>query len=89
MAGVETRTVVMGHLQRGGSPTAFDRVLATSLGTKVVDMIADKKFGYMVGVRGGRLIEVSLHNVARGPRTVARNHPLIQSARAVGTCFGD
>jgi 6-phosphofructokinase 1 len=45
--GIETRTVIMGHLQRGGSPTAFDRILATKLGTKVVDMINNKKFGFM------------------------------------------
>ena len=89
MTGIQTRTVVMGYLQRGGSPTAFDRVLATSLGTKAVDMIVNKEFGYMVGVNGGKLVEVSLEEVAKGARTVPLNHPLIQSARSVGTCFGD
>ncbi|MHC4456253.1 MAG: 6-phosphofructokinase [Planctomycetota bacterium] len=89
MTGIQTRTVVLGHLQRGGTPTAFDRVLATSLGTKAVDMIVKKKFGYMVGVAGGRLVEVALQKVAKGARTVPKNHPLIHSARSVGTCFGD
>ncbi len=89
MTGIQTRTVVMGYLQRGGSPTAFDRVLATSLGTKAVDMIADKEFGYMVGVDGRKLVEVPLETVAKGARTVPLNHPLIRSARSVGTCFGD
>jgi len=87
--GIDTRAVVMGHLQRGGSPTPFDRVLATSLGTKAVEMITSGKFGCMVGVKGGVLVEVPLEEVAGGPRTVPVNHPLIQSARSVGTCFGD
>jgi 6-phosphofructokinase len=87
--GVETRTVVMGHLQRGGSPTAFDRILATKLGTKAVDMIEKKEFGFMVGVRGNALVNVPLHNVARGPRLVSLNDPLLLAARSVNTCFGD
>jgi phosphofructokinase-like protein len=87
--GVETRTVIMGHLQRGGSPTSFDRILATRLGTKVVDMIKKKEFGFMVGVRGNALVKVPLHTVAKGPRLVPLNDPLLMSARAVNTCFGD
>jgi 6-phosphofructokinase 1 len=87
--GIETRTVVMGHLLRGGTPTPFDRVLATRLGAKAVDMIANEEFGYMVGVRGNSLVAVSLEDVAKGPRTVPLDEPLIQSARSVDTCFGD
>jgi len=87
--GIETRTVVMGHLLRGGTPTPFDRVLATRLGAKAVDMIANQEFGYMVGVRGNSLVAVSLEDVAQGPRTVPLDEPLIQSARSVDTCFGD
>ena len=87
--GIETRTVVMGHLLRGGSPTPFDRVLATRLGTKAVDMIKNKQFGYMVGVKGNSLVKVPLEDVATGPRTVPLDDPLIQAARAVGTCFGN
>lgn len=79
----------MGHLLRGGSPTPFDRVLATRLGTKAVDMIKNKQFGYMVGVKGNSLVKVPLEDVATGPRTVPLNDPLIQAARAVGTCFGN
>lgn len=85
----DTRTVVMGHLQRGGSPTPFDRVLATQLGTRAVEMIVKKEFGYMVGVKGNSLVNVPLQVVAQGPKTVPLNHALIKSARAVGTCFGD
>jgi 6-phosphofructokinase 1 len=87
--GIETRTVVMGHLQRGGSPTPFDRVLATRLGTRAVDMIENGEFGYMVGVKNNSLVKVSLDKVAGGARTVPPNHPLIKSARSIGTCFGD
>jgi len=85
----DTRTVVMGHLQRGGSPTPYDRVLATQLGTRAIDMLLNKEFGYMVGVKGNSLIKVPLQVVAEGPRKVPLNHPLIKSARSVGTCFGD
>jgi len=87
--GIETRTVVMGHLQRGGTPTPFDRVLATRLGTRAVDMIVKEEFGYMVGVSGNSLIKVALEDVAKGPRTVPLDEPLIQAARSVDTCFGD
>lgn len=89
MTGVETRAVIIGHLQRGGVPTPFDRILATRLGTKAVEMIAKEKYGYMVGVKGNSLSEVSLEDVAKGPRLIPLNDLLIQSARSVGTCFGD
>jgi 6-phosphofructokinase 1 len=87
--GIETRTVVMGHLQRGGSPTPFDRVLATSLGTKAMELMRNGEFGYMSGVKGNKLIKFPLDKVAAGPKTVPPAYPLIQSARSVGTCFGD
>ena len=87
--GLETRTVVMGHLQRGGSPTPFDRILATELGTKAVEMIEKKEFGQMMGVKGDSLVNVPLQVAAEGPRRVPLNNRLIQAARSVGTCFGD
>jgi phosphofructokinase-like protein len=89
MTGLETRTVVMGHLLRGGSPTPFDRILATGLGAKAVDMIEDNNFGYMVGVKGNSLVTVHLKEIAKGPKLVPLNHPLIKTARSLGTCFGD
>lgn len=89
MTGLETRIVVMGHLQRGGSPTPFDRILATQLGTKVVEMIEEKAFGNMVGIRKNSLIKVPLKEVAKGYKKVPLNHPLIKAARSVDTCFGD
>jgi phosphofructokinase-like protein len=89
LTGIETRTVVMGHLQRGGSPTPFDRVLATRLGTRAVDMIVNNDFGYMAAVKGNSLGKVPLKDVAKGPRTVPPNEPLIEVARDVGTCLGN
>lgn len=87
--GVETRTVVMGHLLRGGPPTSFDRILATGLGARGVDMIEDKDFGAMVGVKGNSFVTVSLNEVSKGPKLVPSNHPMIRAARSLGTCFGD
>jgi ATP-dependent phosphofructokinase / diphosphate-dependent phosphofructokinase len=89
LTGVETRTVVMGHLQRGGSPTPFDRVLATRLGSKTIDMVMNKQFGYMVGIKGNSLVEVSLGEVAKGQRTIPSDDPLLDAARSVDTCFGN
>ena len=89
VTGLETRTVVMGHLQRGGSPTPYDRVLATQLGTKAVDMINKREFGNMAGVQKCALVKVSLKEVAKGVRKIPLDHPLIESARSLDTSFGD
>ena len=89
ISGVETRTVVLGHLLRGGSPTANDRVLATQLGAKAVDVIVRGEFGRMIAVQGGEITTVPLETVAGGPRPVPVDHPLIAAARALGTSFGD
>ena len=89
VTGIETRTVVMGHLQRGGSPTPLDRVLATRLGTKAVDMIQGREFGNMVGVQESKLVKVSLKEVSKGARKVPTDNPLIRSARSLDTSFGD
>jgi phosphofructokinase-like protein len=68
--GCESRSVVLGHLQRGGSPTVFDRVLATRLGVKAVDLIREGKFGNMVAIQGNRLVAVPLARVAGKNKTV-------------------
>jgi ATP-dependent phosphofructokinase / diphosphate-dependent phosphofructokinase len=87
--GIESRTVVLGHLQRGGTPTAHDRVLATRLGTQAVELIENGQFGHMVGVQCNNLVAVPLTEVAKGQRKVPPDDPLISSARSVGTSFGD
>ena len=89
LTGIESRAVVLGHLQRGGTPTPFDRVLATWLGARAVELVTEKRFGYMVGVQKNALVDVPLEEVAKGQRTVPRNDPLIRAARSVGTSFGD
>ncbi len=87
--GIETRQVILGHLQRGGTPTPADRVLATRLGTKAVELIEARQYGYMAAVKGNDIKAVSIEEAAKGPRNVPIEHPLITSARSVGTCFGD
>jgi len=86
---IESRTVVLGHLQRGGSPTASDRILATQLGAKAVDLIIHGDFGKMVSVQEGKITSVPLQVASGGPRTVPVDHPLVAAARSIGTSFGD
>ena len=86
---LETRAVVLGHIQRGGSPTPFDRILGTRLGAFAVDMIARSEFGCMAGIRGTSCVGVSLKEAAQGYRTVPPDHPLIAAARSLGTCMGN
>ena len=68
--GVETRVTILGHVQRGGSPTAFDRILATRFGIRAVDLIREGRFGQMVGLQGTRVVAVSLEEAVAGPKTV-------------------
>jgi len=77
--GFETRSVVLGHIQRGGSPTAFDRVLGTRFGIKAYDLIKEEKFGRMVSLRGQDIVDVSLEEATRELKTVDLN--LYESAK--------
>jgi 6-phosphofructokinase 1 len=67
---VETRVVVLGHVQRGGTPTAYDRVLATRFGVAAVDLVNEEKFGQMVSLRGNKIVSVSLKEVVGKRKTV-------------------
>jgi phosphofructokinase-like protein len=67
---VETRLTVLGHIQRGGTPTAFDRILATRFGIHAVDLAREGKFGHMVALQGTRLVPVPLEEATRGPKFV-------------------
>ncbi len=87
--GLETRVTVLGHLQRGGSPTAYDRILATKFGSKALQLAWENKFGYMVSLRGTEVTAVPVKEAILGLRTVPLNSQEIIAARAVGTCFGD
>ncbi|MFH1335977.1 MAG: ATP-dependent 6-phosphofructokinase [Candidatus Zixiibacteriota bacterium] len=87
--GLETRVIVLGHLQRCGKPTDFDRILATQFGKLAVDLIIERKFGYMTSVQRGKITSVPLQDGIVALKKVPMDFPLIQAARAVGTCFGD
>jgi 6-phosphofructokinase 1 len=89
MTGVEARVTSLGHVQRGGSPTPFDRLLCTRLGTKAGELLAQRHFNVLVGVKGNECVPVPLSKVAGKKRTIPANHPWIQTARLVETCLGD
>ncbi len=89
MTRLESRVTALGHLQRGGSPSPGDRLLATRLGTACAQLIAEKHYGVMVAVRGSECVPVPLEEVAGQRKIVPIDHPWIVSARMVGTNFGD
>ncbi len=70
MTGFETRTVVLGHIQRGGTPTAMDRVLGTRYGVKAAELVHQRKFGYMVSLRGNKIRPVKLQEAVAKVKTV-------------------
>jgi 6-phosphofructokinase len=86
---LEARVTILGYVQRGGTPSAGDRLLATRLGTLCVDLIQDKAFGVMTAARGDGVKPVPIAEVAGRLKTVPADHPWIESARRVGTCLGD
>jgi 6-phosphofructokinase 1 len=89
MTGKETRSVVLGHLQRGGAPTSFDRVLATRFGAKAVELIRCGDFGKMVAFAPPDIIGRPLEDVVGRTRTVPLDSDLLLSAKALGVAFGD
>ncbi len=84
----EVRTTILGHVQRGGTPTAYDRNLATAFGAYAAAMVAEEHYGRMVALCDNRLTSVGLEEVANQTRTVPRDAPMIAAALAVGTSFG-
>ncbi len=89
MTGKETRDVVLGHLQRGGAPTSFDRVLATRFGGKAVDLILAGEFGRMVAFHPPDIVSIPLEQVVGKLRTVPLDFDLLKTARAIGVTFGE
>jgi len=89
LSGKETRYVVLGHLQRGGAPTPFDRMLATRLGGTAVEMVRNGIFGVMVANRPPSIVPVPLSEVVGRSRTVPLDSDLVKTARALGVTFGD
>jgi phosphofructokinase-like protein len=87
--GKETRVCVLGHLQRGGGPTTFDRLLCTRFGTRAVQLIAEEKYGYMVALRPPDTVAVKLTEAVGRLRTVPPDGDLVATGRALGISFGD
>jgi 6-phosphofructokinase 1 len=88
LTGLETRETILGYIQRGGSPSPMDRVLATRYGAYAVELIARKQFGEMVSLKGDTITSVPLSEVGGKLRLVPDNHPLILKAMKMGICFG-
>lgn len=89
LTSLEARVTILGYVQRGGTPSSADRLLATRLGTEAVNLIRSKRFGMMVATRGEDVKAVPIAEVAGNIKLVPTDHSWIASARQVGTCFGD
>ena len=86
--GLETRETILGYIQRGGSPSPADRVLATELGAYTAQMISEGRFGEMAAVNNRKLVSLPLDEVAGKLKLVPEDYPLINHARSLDTCFG-
>ena len=89
LTGKETRSVVLGHLQRGGAPTSFDRILATRFGGKAVDLVRQGEFGTMVAFDPPDIVAKPLAEVVGRVKTVPKTFDLLVTAKALGVTFGD
>jgi 6-phosphofructokinase 1 len=89
LTGLESRLTILGHLQRGGTPSAGDRILATRLGAACAEFLSEDTYGVMVAARGCGAEPVPLEEVAGKKKLVAPDHPWVQAARRVGICLGD
>lgn len=87
--GVETRVTVLGHVQRGGTPTAYDRVLATRFGEAAVHLAAREGFGRMVALHADEIVDVSIDEAVGVYRLVPQDGQVVRTARSIGIYFGD
>ena len=87
--GKETRSLVLGHLQRGGMPTGYDRLLATRFGGAAVRAIAEQKWGHMVALQSPHIVAIPIREVLKEQKKVDPSHDIVQTARATGISFGD
>jgi ATP-dependent phosphofructokinase / diphosphate-dependent phosphofructokinase len=85
----EIRVTVLGHVQRGGSPMPFDRILGTRLGVAAADLVAKQKFGRMVCLKSGKIESVSLDEALEKMKFIEPGNEIVNAARAVGATFGD
>ena len=87
--GIETRTSVLGYIQRGGNPKPYDIILATTIGAAAADFLADKQFGKLVAMKGGKVVGVPLSTVAGVVKPIPEDDPVLHTARDMGISFGD
>jgi len=85
---LEVRVTVLGHVQRGGSPNPYDRVLASRFGSEAVRLVAEEKLGYMVSLRGEEVEEVRIEDAIREMKCVPLEGDLVRTARSLGLCLG-
>ena len=89
MVGLEARATILGHIQRGGSPSSADRILSTRYGGAAVGLAVAGKFGNMVALKDNKMTYASLEDVIGCNKTVDVEGELVQIAKAIGVCFGD
>jgi 6-phosphofructokinase 1 len=89
LTNLESRVTVLGYVQRGGTPSATDRILATRFGTTTMDLILKRDFGKMVAMVDGHITTIDLETVSGKLKLVPPNHNLVKSAKSLGTCFGE
>lgn len=87
--GIETRVTVLGHIQRGGSPSPYDRVLATQLGVEAAERAVRGEWGVMVCLKDAKITAIPFDKIAPGAKRVSPDDPLVLAARACGICLGD
>ena len=85
---LECRATILGHVQRGGTPTPFDRILATRFGYEALRLLMNGSTGCMVALRGDKISSISLESVAGKQKTIRASNHLMAAAKAVGTSFG-
>ena len=89
ITGKETRSLVLGHLQRGGVPTGYDRLLATRFGGAAVRAIEEKKWGHMVALQSPHIVTIPMTEALKEAKRVELNHDVVRTARETGISFGD
>ncbi|HEY4137303.1 MAG TPA: ATP-dependent 6-phosphofructokinase [Casimicrobiaceae bacterium] len=89
ITGKETRSLVLGHLQRGGMPTGYDRLLATRFGGAAVRAVAEQRWGHMVALQSPHIVTVPIEEALREPKRVDPTHDVVLTARSNGISFGD
>jgi phosphofructokinase-like protein len=88
ITGKETRSLVLGHLQRGGQPTGYDRLLATRFGGAAVRAVAEGKWGHMVALQSPHIVSIPIEEALREPKRVDPTHDVVLTAKATGISFG-